>query len=168
MKLPTALAPFKRELKKLHSIELNLFRELLNNVRKRMKDGKAPPCWERSFIEEKEKLGLSDDEGAYVIGTLYEAGSSTTAAAMMNVLLALVHYPAWQTRLQEEVDQVVGDSRMPVFEDIERLPVVRAVAKEALRWRPVSAGGIPHQLDKDDVYDGIFFPKGTNVHANQW
>lgn len=27
---------------------------------------------------------------------------------------------------------------------------------------------IPHQLIKDDVYDGIFLPAGTNFHTNQW
>lgn len=28
--------------------------------------------------------------------------------------------------------------------------------------------GVPHQLTKDDVYNGFFFKKGTNFHANQW
>lgn len=166
--LPTHLAPFKKELKGLHQVELDLFRELLENVKSRLKSEKGLECWERTFIEEKDKLGLSDDEGAYVVGTLYEAGSSTTAAAMMNVILAMVHYSEWQIKLQQEVDTVVGDDRMPLFEDMERLPKVRAVVKEAMRWRPVTAGGVPHQLDKDDVYEGIFFPKGTNVHPNQW
>ncbi|PVH90895.1 cytochrome P450, partial [Periconia macrospinosa] len=168
MMLPTFLAPFKKELKTLHQIELNLFRELLENVRSKLSSGNAPKCWERTFIEDKEKFALSEDEGAYVIGTLYEAGSSTTAAAMMNVILCLLHYPKWQVKLQEEVDRVVGEERLPLFEDMENLPVVRSVVKEALRWRPVTAGGLPHQVDKDDVYDGVFFPKGTNVHPNQW
>ena len=53
------------------------------------------------------------------------------------------------------------------------LPRVRAVAKEVLRWRPVTAGGLPHALTQDDSYklkDGrkLFFPAGTNVHPVQW
>ncbi|KAL7272128.1 hypothetical protein RUND412_005084 [Rhizina undulata] len=36
---------------------------------------------------------------------------------------------------------------MPKFDDINRLPCVRAVVKEVLRWRLVTAGAdIPHQL----------------------
>ena len=70
--------------------------------------------------------------------------------------------------MQEETDPVVGDQRMPGFDDIPNLPVCRAVIKEVMRWRSVTAGGFPHELVKDDVYEGFFFPAGTNVHPNQW
>lgn len=33
---------------------------------------------------------------------------------------------------------------------------------------PVTAGGVPHQLTKDDIHDGYFLRAGTVVHANQW
>ncbi|ORY08946.1 cytochrome P450 [Clohesyomyces aquaticus] len=168
MKLPNFLAPFKRELKQLHKVELDMYRGLLNRSRGKKGSGEAPDCWQRTFIESEDKFDLSDDEGAYVIGALYEAGSSTTSSAMMNVLLALVHYPEWQKKLEEETDRVVGNSRMPIFEDLESLPTVRAVVKESLRWRPITAGGVPHLLDEDDVYEGFFFPKGTNIHPCQW
>ncbi len=59
--------------------------------------------------------------------------------------------------------------RPPVhFDDMPVLFSVRAVVKEVLRWRPVTAGGVPHQLVKDDVYERYFFPAGTVVHTNQW
>jgi len=28
--------------------------------------------------------------------------------------------------------------------------------------------GIPHQLDKDDVWNGYFIPKGAYIHAVEW
>ncbi|EON62419.1 hypothetical protein W97_01641 [Coniosporium apollinis CBS 100218] len=168
MYLPKLLAPFKQELGKLHEEELSFFRRLQDDVRREMRDGNAPECWERTFLEKKDEYGLTDDEGAYVVGTLFEAGSGTTAAAMMSFVLAMVHYPEWQRKVQEEVDSVVGGHRMPDFDDMPSLPTVRAVVKETLRWRPVTAGGGPHQLVKDDIYNGIFLPAGTNVHANQW
>ncbi|KAK5019977.1 hypothetical protein LTR16_000079 [Cryomyces antarcticus] len=168
MCLPTWLAPFKQELGRLHKEELGLFRQLQDDVRQEMKDGKAPQCWERTFLENQAEYGLSPDEGAYVVGTLFEAGAGTTAAAMMSFLLAMVHHPAWQARLQHEIDVVVGQQSMPDFNHMPYLPTVRAVVKETLRWRPVTAGGVPHQLVKDDVYNGLFLPAGTNIHANQW
>ncbi|KAL6241779.1 hypothetical protein RBB50_011312 [Rhinocladiella similis] len=70
--------------------------------------------------------------------------------------------------MQEEADDVVGKDRLPDFDDIPQLPTVRAVAKETLRWRPVTAGGVPHELIKDDVYGGLFFRAGTSLHADQW
>ncbi|EXJ66441.1 uncharacterized protein A1O5_10593 [Cladophialophora psammophila CBS 110553] len=168
MHLPAWLAPFKQEAARLHNFEINLFRELLLEVREKMRNGKALKCFSRTFLERQSEFGLSDDEGAYVIGTLFEAGAGTTAAAMMSFVLSMCHYPEWLKKMQKEVDRVVGDERLPNFGDIPQLPTVRAIAKETLRWRPVTAGGVPHELIKDDVYEGFFFPAGTNIHANQW
>ena len=165
--LPTFMAPFKREARRLHAMELSLFNELLNDVRTKVSEGRGQPCFARTFLTEQAKLQLSDDEGAYALGTLFEAGTGTTAAAMMSFCLAMTLYPEWQKPLWDEVDRVCGD-RIPEFSDIPQLPSVRAVIKEVLRWRPVTAGGVPHLLIKDDVYDGIFLKAGTIVHANQW
>jgi hypothetical protein len=52
-------------------------------------------------------------------------------------------FPEWQKRGQEEVDLVCGD-RMPTSEDIQKLPVVRALIREIFRWRsPVPFGSSP-------------------------
>src|ERR1700742_3040253 len=126
MYLPTWLAPFKREGARLHDFEITFFRNLLFDVREKMKAEKAPPCFARLFLEKQQEFGLSDDEGAYMIGTLYEAGSGTTAAAMMSYVLIICHYPEWQKMIQDEVDRVVGDDRMPDFRDIPKLAAVRA------------------------------------------
>ncbi|KAF8242601.1 cytochrome P450 [Wilcoxina mikolae CBS 423.85] len=165
--LPEFLAPFKKEGRRCHEEEISLFRELQDDVREEMENGNAPECFTRHFLERQEEYGLSDDEGAYVIGTMFEAGSGTTASAMMSLLQCMVRYPEWQKQGQEEVDTVCGD-KLPQFDDIPSLPRVRAIVKEVLRYRPVTAGGVPHKLIKDDTYAGYFFPAGTIVHANQW
>jgi cytochrome P450 len=112
-------------------------------VQNRMLDGKCGDCFSKKLLLDRDQFQLSDNEGAYVIGTLFEAGAGTTSAAMMSFCLPMCHYPDWQRRTQKEVDEVVGSSRMPNFDDIPSLPTVRAVIKEVLRWRPVTAGGIP-------------------------
>ncbi|OCT46111.1 25-hydroxyvitamin D-1 alpha hydroxylase [Cladophialophora carrionii] len=168
MWLPAWLAPFKREAARLHAFELQTFRGLLFEVRDKMRAGTAPKCFSRSFLEKQAEYHLSDDEGAYVLGTLFEAGAGTTAAAMMSFALCMCLHPEWQQKMHDEVDRVVGDGRMPDYSDMPSLPTCRAVIKEVLRWRPVTAGGVPHELVKDDVYNGFFFPAGTNIHPNQW
>jgi cytochrome P450 len=57
---------------------------------------------------------------------------------------ATVLHPQWQKKVRDEVDRVVGD-RLPNLDDLPDLPIVRAAVKETLRWRPVTAGGIPHK-----------------------
>lgn len=50
----------------------------------------------------------------------------------------MIHHPDVQAKAHAELDAVVGRHRMPTFEDQERLPYIRAVVLEALRWRPVN------------------------------
>lgn len=70
MHLPDWLAPFKRELKALHTEELSIMRGFLNDVKVEMKQGKAPDCWEKTYIERMDEYGLTEDQGAYVVGML--------------------------------------------------------------------------------------------------
>ncbi|KAJ5233208.1 uncharacterized protein N7469_004974 [Penicillium citrinum] len=167
MNLPLPLAPFKREGAWLHAEELSLFTKLQQDVRDALERRDSVKSFTRTFLENQKTFRLADDEAAYVIGTLFEAGTGTTAAAMMSFCLAMCHHPEWQTKMQTELDRQVGD-QMPEFKDISKLPTVRAVIKEVLRWRPVTAGNVPHQLTRDDMYEGHLFLKGTVFHANQW
>lgn len=173
MWLPSWLAPFKREGHRLHEEEVKLFRSLLKEG---VETSQSDPKLENfcgKWYRNRKAYGLSDDQAAYAIGTLFEAGAGTTAAAMMSFILAMTLHADEFAKLQKEVDDVVGPERMPCFEDMPHLPRVRAVAKEVLRWRPVTAGGLPHMLTKDDAYkmqDGrtVFIEAGTNVHPVQW
>jgi len=67
-------------------------------------------------------------------------------AAMAWGLLGLLAFPDKQKKCQDELDAVVGRSRMPTFEDMDNLPYMKATVREALRWRPLSPFGVvpPH------------------------
>ena len=83
-------------------------------------------------------------------------------------LLAMLAYPETQARAQAELDAVVGRARLPTFADYPHLPYIRAMAKEALRWRPVGPLAAPHRSTEDDWYEGMFIPKGTICIPNVW
>lgn len=107
-------------------------------------------------------------EVAYDIGIIYEAGIDTTNIALEVFTLAAVLHPDFVQTAQRQLDEVVGASRLPTFADKPRLPYIDAVVKEVLRWRPVSAGGIPHAVTQDDEYHGYRIPKGATVIGNHW
>lgn len=48
----------------------------------------------------------------------------------------MVLHPKAQRRAQEEIDRVVGNSRLPDFGDRESLVYVEAFFREILRWHP--------------------------------
>jgi cytochrome P450 len=95
-------------------------------------------------------------------------GSDTTSGMMAWWLLAMLAYPETQARAQAELDTVVGRARLPTFADYAHLPYIRAMVKEALRWRPVGPMGVPHVSSDDDWYEGMFIPKGTICIPNLW
>jgi len=174
LRLPPVLAPFRREAARLHSEELDLFRTLLKEgVETSQERSHSDDNFCGKWFSNKDSYNISDDQAAYAIGTLFEAGAGTTASAMMSFMLAMTLHPSEFAKLQHEVDSVVGNGRIPSFSDMPNLPRVRAIAKEVLRWRPVTAGGLPHMLTKDDVYKmddsrSVFLSAGSNVHPVQW
>ena len=58
-----------------------------------------------------------------------------TATLMTWFMLAMIAYPDVQKKCQEELDRVIGRSRMPTFRDKESLPYIRATVRELFRWR---------------------------------
>jgi cytochrome P450 len=82
--------------------------------------------------------------------------------------LAMTLYPEIQRKAQEEIDRVIGPSRLPGFEDRPHLPYIDAIVKEVLRWHPVAPMGIPHMTTEDDVYEGYLIPKGAYLLPNIW
>ena len=53
-------------------------------------------------------------------------------------------YPEVQAKAQVELDRIVGQRRLPEFDDLANLVYVRAVIMETLRWMPVTPLGFPH------------------------
>lgn len=90
------MAPFKKEGRQLHEAELKFFRTLINDVRAEREAKVAAPSFTTTWLEEQDAYGLTEDEAAYVIGTLFEAGTGTTASAMMSFMLIMTLYPQWQ------------------------------------------------------------------------
>ncbi|KAJ7600343.1 cytochrome P450 [Mycena floridula] len=78
----------------------------------------------------------------------------------------MVLHPECQHRCQEELDRVVGTDRLPEFEDRKSLPYLESVLQETLRWNPVVPLGVPHRSTEDDIYKGMFIPKGSRVIPN--
>lgn len=136
-RLPAWMSPWKRAERARHERERLFFIELREQVAKAMAEGSDEASYMRMFLENKEKSSMEDLEGAYVVGMVGLAGILTTASALMTYVLAMCLHPQWQEKVQEEIDRVCGD-RMPQPSDAPDLPVLRAVIKECMRWRPVT------------------------------
>ena len=68
---------------------------------------------------------------------VYFVHAVQSAIAMSWFMLGMAAYPEVQKKCQEELDRIIGRSRMPTLADRESLPYICATVREALRWRPV-------------------------------
>ncbi|GJJ11877.1 hypothetical protein Clacol_006115 [Clathrus columnatus] len=130
--------------------------------------GEVIPSVTTSLIQDPIHKDLTSREKAWVAGTLYAAGSETTAKQMQWFILSMVIHPDIQARAQAQIDDIVGRERMLNFDDFDRLPYVQALIKELLRTDRRISIGVPHALSEDDIYEGYFIPKGTDCIVNIW
>ena len=94
--------------------------------------------------------------------------SLQSVSAMSSFFLAMTAYPEVQRKCQAEIDAVVGNDRLPTLADRDQLPYLTAMLKEVIRWGPTAPLGVPHCIERDDVHDGYFIPKGSIIMANIW
>ncbi|TKA72550.1 hypothetical protein B0A55_07757, partial [Friedmanniomyces simplex] len=114
--LPTFLAPFKREARRLHNEEINLFRSLLHEGVKASEINNTVPASANfcgKWAQNPDLYDLTYDHVAYAIGTLFEAGAGTTTSAMTSFMLAMTLHQQEFAKLQQEVDAVTGGKRLP-------------------------------------------------------
>jgi len=71
---------------------------------------------------------------------------------MMTFFLATALHPDIMRKVHHEIDAVTGRDRLPTFDDYPRLPLVDAVCKEVLRWKPVIPLGAPTNICSSEIY----------------
>ncbi|KAK0472150.1 cytochrome P450 [Armillaria novae-zelandiae] len=149
---------YLRELRVFHTRELAFFKSQLDVVHDLMESGEdTQPSFAKYLIENQSINGLSDNEVAYLAGSMFGAGSDTTASAISIVIMALACYPDTTTKARAQIDALVGTKRQ-----------VTAFILETYRWRPISVSGVPHRASKDIIWNGYAIPKGAIVIPNHW
>ncbi|CAL1699895.1 unnamed protein product [Somion occarium] len=165
LRLPKWMAKWHRDADEAHARDTEMFMKFHLDAKRRAALGQCGPCMSGILMERNE---VSDKEAAWLAGTLFGAGSTTTAAAQHVFILAMVLYPAAMRKAQAEIDAVVGRSRLPNFSDRNKLPYVQAIIREVFRWRNIGPLGLPHYSTEDDWYEGYYIPKGSMIFFNQW
>ncbi|MFG2998727.1 cytochrome P450 [Streptomyces sp. NPDC048340] len=94
------------------------------------------------------------------------AGHETTATSLAFSLHLLARHPELQTRAREEVSRVLGD-RAPQASDLDRLPYLTQVLKEAMRLYP-AAPVIGRQAVAACEIGGHTVPAGATVILAPW
>ncbi len=161
-KLPTeANRSFEKALSTLDEVLLGIIRG-----RREKPTGGSDLLSTLLAAQDEEGKGLSDREMRDELMTLFIAGHETTALALTYALMLVFQSPDTVKRLQNELDNVLGD-RLPKSSDVANLPFVRAVLLEAMRLYP-PAWAIGRETREEFSVGGYVLPKGAQVWLAQW
>lgn len=164
--LPDWLVPSLRTMESLRKQYVAQMWSFRRKVEKSVKDGSAMESIYKHFLLNRGDYAVTDEESVHTFQAMIDGGTRSPHNNLLTFLFLMMEYPDWQEKLQKEIDQVVGGERMPSHNEIPKLPTVRAIVKEVVRYRSIVAEmGISHCLKKDDIFDGYFFEKGTVFHA---
>ncbi|KAK1076390.1 hypothetical protein LTR33_008987 [Friedmanniomyces endolithicus] len=171
MYLPDSISPWKKAEAKRAQQMKDAFYEAQEDVIKRYEEGTAEGSWTKLWLDKAqglEKSHLNKHEAAHAVGSnalvaIVTIGSPVVTHLLhRNVPLPLLAPPP-PRRSRPRLRRPPA-----LMTDMPKLPVLRAVVKETLRWRQPTPLGVPHILEEDDVYEGYFMPKGAMIHANHY
>ena len=183
-KLPTWMQPSRKKALEHAQWVLWVKMRMWNTLQADFDRGAAPPCYGADIMRsDYASQGLVKEDCAWIAGGklvfrrlharpmtfpagLVEAGSQTSAGTLSNLILYLAATPDAQAQAFQELQEVVGDSRTPTYEDLANLPYINACLKEILRLCPAPPWILRHFTDSDVVYKGYVIPKGTAIVGN--
>ncbi|KAM6162200.1 cytochrome P450 2D16-like [Erethizon dorsatum] len=109
---------------------------------------------------------FNDDNLRLVVSELFAAGMVTTSITMAWALLLMILHPDVQRRVQQEIDEVIGQGRRPEMGDRAHMPFTNAVIHEVQRFADIVPMGVPHMTSRDTEVQGFCIPKGTMLIVN--
>lgn len=112
---------------------------------------------------------LSDSDMVAVLWEMIFRGTDTVAILIEWILARMVLHPDVQSKVQAELDRVVGKSRAVTEADVVAMVYLPAVVKEVLRLHPPGPLLSWARLANTDTsIDGHHVPKGTTAMVNMW
>ena len=104
------------------------------------------------------------------VSIMMNAGSTTTAIAIANVIYQLLLHPDCLKQVREEIDQALDeDDVVAPYEKVKHLPYLRACLDESLRLFPPTSHGLPRVTPPQGAMIlGEFIPGNTSVSMSAY
>ena len=113
-----------------------LAKYLYGTWKENVKKGEVDGGWFKGILEQNTQHaeGITDDNIMMMSLDFFLGGLATSSGSLLTFLNVITHYPEVQDRIQEEVDEVVGQDRCVSIADREDMPYTRACILENLRY----------------------------------
>ncbi|KAI4335917.1 hypothetical protein L6164_014513 [Bauhinia variegata] len=119
-------------------------------------------------VPDEEGTKLTDTEIKALLLNMFTAGTDTSSSTTEWAIAELLRHPKMLTRVQEELDSVVGRDRVVTELDLPHLPYLQAVIKETFRLHPSTPLSLPRIAAESREIFGYHIPKGATLLVNVW
>ncbi|XP_055619053.1 probable cytochrome P450 304a1 [Toxorhynchites rutilus septentrionalis] len=153
------------------NLKMNDFIEQLLNKFLASYDESHIRCFLDRYIREmKESTPLQGqsftfqyDQLVMILWDLLVPTVSGSAVQLSMLIQRLILNPRVATKVQQELDEVVGRGRLPTLDDRILLPYTEATLRETLRIDTLVPSGIAHMAMENTTLRGYDIPEGTFV-----
>ncbi|KAM6600199.1 hypothetical protein CsatA_019808 [Cannabis sativa] len=119
-----------------------------------------------SLPGENGKAHMDDVEIKALIQDMIAAATDTSAVTNEWAMAEVIKHPRVLRKVQEELDSVVGRTRMVSESDLAHLNYLRCVVRETFRMHPAGPFLIPHESLCATTINGYEIPAKTRVFIN--
>uniref|UniRef100_A0A166HAP6 Cytochrome P450 n=1 Tax=Daucus carota subsp. sativus TaxID=79200 RepID=A0A166HAP6_DAUCS len=178
--LPT-LTGMKKEIQKLRNAVDPIFDSIIEEHREKLARKKERKAMDNDAdeedlidvllrVNENERLEfpMTSNDIQGIVLDMFTAGIDTTSAVIEWAMTELMRNPRVMNKVQAEVRQVLRGKETINEDDIQGLPYLKLVIKEALRLHTPLPLLLPRQCRKECEIDGYHIPVNTKVIINAW
>jgi len=122
----------------------------------------------KEIRQQGQHTSFSEAQLTRSIQDLFIAGTETVNTTLKWSLLFMILHPDVQTKVQAEIDAVVGPGRKPTMKDRLNMPYTEATIMECQRLGNIALFSVPRCTLEDCEVNGHFIPKGTWIFVNRW
>ncbi|XP_058772963.1 2-hydroxyisoflavanone synthase-like [Vicia villosa] len=117
--------------------------------------------------DETMEIKITKEQIMGFVVDFFSAGTDSTVVSTEWSLAELINNPRVLKKAREEIDLVVGKDRLVEESDVQNLPYIRAIVKEALRMHP-PVPVVKRKCTEECEINGYVIPEGALILLNVW
>ncbi|XP_019091088.1 PREDICTED: cytochrome P450 76C2-like [Camelina sativa] len=119
-------------------------------------------------LQQGDEPEINIDEIEHLRLDLFVAGTDTNSSTVEWAMAELLGNPKTMTKVQEEINHVIGQNGDFQESDISKLPYLQAVIKETFRLHPAAPFLLPRKAETDVEILRFHVLKDSQVLVNVW